>query len=429
MAIGVYCTNQLCCHIDLPSVSLLFFILQGSHSKPPTDFVSRNKRAIRDKSRSQAAAKNATTTTEQRLKGRPRSRNVAIERQQAERRREGREAKDGGKQAGGGVSSDTVVISKSYLDELLRMSVTVRDEARERNVNRDQSVPNHRVGREESSRHIDIDASEVPGLGSTSATKHISTSALSRPTHIQQTAPRPTEHAQNSNTTQQATYQGVTHHAPQYSDHQSNIQGFSPRDKWLQELAAQVEEQKAKKERNWLQEQQPTVEEYFPFGRPGGGAPIRSQSGTLLTDYRSRTRVQDQEGVATQGRRLEIMKFENMQSHQEQAYFGAANNRNGGYNMPSQHASNAYHSTTTGISSGGDVMMMSPRRGEAEPQNKDAYNTTPQFARGAGPHVDQYMRREMDEKRRKQMEHMVRERELFALSCVAQFWQIRMQHL
>ena len=63
-----------------------------------------------------------------------------------------------------------------------------------------------------------------------------------------------------------------------------------------------------------------------------------------------------------------------------------------------------------GIGSGGSdvVVMMSPRQSEAEPQQHNhVYNTTPRFARGAGPHVDQYMRREMDEKRRKQMEHMV----------------------
>ena len=50
----------------------------------------------------------------------------------------------------------------------------------------------------------------------------------------------------------------------------------SPLEKWLQELAVQVEEQKAKKERNRLLQQQSIVEKYFPFGSPGG---------VLLTDY------------------------------------------------------------------------------------------------------------------------------------------------
>ena len=120
------------------------------------------------------------------------------------------------------------------------MSVIVRDEARNKKVTSDQNVRNE-VKREESVRHIDINASEVPGLSSASATKHISATSISRPT----------EHAQNSATTQQAIYQRHTpHHVTQYGERQAtaNNQGLSPREKWLQELAVQVEEQKAKKE-------------------------------------------------------------------------------------------------------------------------------------------------------------------------------------
>ena len=81
--------------IARPFMKFSSFFFQGSHSKPPTDFVSRNKRAIRDKSRSQAETRNAVNTTaaDQRLKGRPRSsRKALVERQQAERKRETREA-------------------------------------------------------------------------------------------------------------------------------------------------------------------------------------------------------------------------------------------------------------------------------------------------------------------------------------------------
>lgn len=324
-----------------------------------------------------------------------------VERQQAERKRETREASgSGGNRAREGVGSDTVVISKSYLDELMRMSVTVHNEASDnRGSHSNQNIPKDRneFRREGNGGHIDVDASEVPGLGSASATKHVSA-----------TSSRPTEHAQISATAQHR-YQGHTpRHAPQQAN---NYEGLSPREKWLQELAAQVKEQKAKKERNRLQEQRSTVEEYFPFGRPGGGAPIRSQSGALLTDYRSRTRAQDQGGVATQGH-LESRRVGDIQPHQEQAYLRAqreASNRDGGY-VPGHTATNAYTgnvAANTGVDSG-DVMMMSPRRGEAVPQQyNDVYSTTPRFARGAGPHVDQYMKREMDEKRRKQMENMV----------------------
>ena len=41
-------------------------------------------------------------------------------------------------------------------------------------------------------------------------------------------------------------------------------------------------------------------EEYFPWGRPGGGAPIRSTSGTLLTNY------------SVQGRALEDIRSSNL---------------------------------------------------------------------------------------------------------------------
>ena len=66
------------------------------------------------------------------------------------------------------------------------MSVVIRDEARDKKANSDQAVPRDRneVRREESGGHVDIDASEVPGLGSTSATKHVSA-----------TSSRPAEHA------------------------------------------------------------------------------------------------------------------------------------------------------------------------------------------------------------------------------------------
>lgn len=337
------------------------------------------------------------------MNGQPRSRKALAERQQAERKREAREAGgDGRKRAGEGVSSDTVVISKSYLDELLRMSVVIRDEVRDKAINVDQNVPRERneSTREISGGHVDIDSSAVPGLGNMSATKRVSA-----------TSSRPTEHAQNSAITQQqANYQGHTPHAPpqaQHSEHQAtNYQGLSPREKWLKDLAAQVEEQKAKKERNRLQEQQSTVEEYFPFGRPGGGAPIRSQSGALLTDYRSRTRVQDQGVMATR----DLPETKGVGDIQSQENFGAkyeASNRDGGF--AAGHSTVSAHHGGVSSGGGGNVMMMSPRQGEAEPQqHSDVYNTTPRFARGAGPHVDQYMRREMDEKRRKQMEHMVR---------------------
>lgn len=43
-----------------------------------------------------------------------------------------------------------------------------------------------------------------------------------------------------------------------------------------------------------------------------------------------------------------------------------------------------------------------------QPTHRNAPSpTSPKFARGAGPHVDDYMRMEMDVKKRKEMEHRV----------------------
>ena len=115
---------------------------------------------------------------------------------------------------------------------------------------------------------------------------------------------------------------------------------------------------------------------YFPFGRPGGGAPLRTDSGQVMADLRQRNRLQGNGG---------------RQSHQEDA-------------TPTRHAPQDldYHTpnpTTThpqgGLQSshqskGGEVMMESPR-----------------YGRGAGPHVNEYVLREKEEKRKKELEHVV----------------------
>ena len=59
---------------------------------------------------------------------------------------------------------------------------------------------------------------------------------------------------------------------------------------WLDDIAAQVREKQKEKERLKREKLNERVEEYFPFGRPGCGAPIRSESGTLLVNYQERVR-------------------------------------------------------------------------------------------------------------------------------------------
>ena len=96
-------------------------------------------------------------------------------------------------------------------------------------------------------------------------------------------------------------------------------------------------------------------EEYYPWGRPGGGAPIRTVSGTLLTNY------------STRGQEVESMRE----------------------SIPRQPLSNSVH--------------ISP------PQK-------PMFARGVGPHVDSFMLTQREEQRRKEQFHKASSVQLFSLS-------------
>lgn len=63
---------------------------------------------------------------------------------------------------------------------------------------------------------------------------------------------------------------------------------LSKHEQWLQDLALQAEEQKQRKEAARQRRKQASPEEYYPWGRPGCGAPIRTESGELMTDYRRR---------------------------------------------------------------------------------------------------------------------------------------------
>ena len=86
-------------------------------------------------------------------------------------------------------------------------------------------------------------------------------------------------------------------------------------------------------------------EEYYPWGRPGGGAPIRSVSGALLTNF------------STRGQAVQDM-------------------RNG---IPRQPLDTHPHTTTSHKKS--------------------------QFARGLGPHVDNFILSQREEQRRKELSH------------------------
>ena len=186
----------------------------------------------------------------------------------------GKQGKTGEQSRGRGVSPrETVVVSKSYLEQLLRMSVAGPPPAAS-SVAPAQQGPAHRVPAHAagpalsagitSAPHIQPDPTLVPGLLPPWAARE----------------------------------QGPTIHAladRQADRAQQQAAALSPQEQWAADLAQQRREQAARREEEERQRRGDREcapqEEYFPWGRPGGGAPIRTTSGTLLTDYSTRSRA------------------------------------------------------------------------------------------------------------------------------------------
>ena len=144
----------------------------------------------------------------------------------------------------------------------------------------------------------------------------------------------------NLNTRVQPDLSQIPGLQPQIPGSQSGIPGLQP----------QIPGQKVQSPGGTLQPQSSALakierkkdeEEYYPWGRPGGGAPIRSVSGALLTNY------------STRGQEVGSLQRD----------------------IPLQPASNA------------------------------APHQKPQFARGLGPHVDNFMLTQREEQRRKELAH------------------------
>ena len=209
-----------------------------------------------------------------------------------------RQVKDDMKQQEKG-ASDTVEISKSELEKLLKMAVSFQPP---------------------SPTHIRPDPSQIPGLQNQIAglQKYYQTPGMQN----QITGLYQTPGMQNQITGLQKYYQtpGMQNQMPGMHN---QIQGCA---------------QKAEVKKDPQQ-----CEEYYPWGRPGGGAPIRTVSGALLTNY------------STRGQ--EVEKTRN--------------------NIPQQTS----------------VHSSSPQK--------------PQFARGLGPHVDTFVLSQREEQRRKEQMHKV----------------------
>ena len=184
--------------------------------------------------------------------------------------RAGREARHGNTQQGKPSPAPrkeergkgTVVVSKAYLDELLR-GVT-------------------HGGREGPKNHVVVDHSEIPGLEEVAPSRH-SSHAVAK----ENTPPKDTNQITLMNGDPLLTNAPPPshHHSPPTGDCSKTL---SKHDLWLRDLAQQAEEQRRKKEIERKREKCAIVEEYNPWGRPGAGAPLRTSSGNLLTDLRRR---------------------------------------------------------------------------------------------------------------------------------------------
>lgn len=177
------------------------------------DFIGRNRRAVRNA-------------------GRERGKETGPLKAPGQRRRE--------------KASDTVEISKSYLDKLLQMCL----------------APQQSVALDTTSATTDTKLPTAPG-----PTGHIMTDLNRGP----RPCPAPNADGLSNRRSEQAAA------------------ALSPQEQWLSDLAQQRTEQIAKREEEKLRKRtEDPPEEYFPWGRPGGGAPIRTVSGTLLTNYSTR---------------------------------------------------------------------------------------------------------------------------------------------
>lgn len=287
-------------------------------------------------------------------------------------------------------SANTVVISKQYLDELLRMSVMRDDVKVGSNVMRDSVKVGSNVTHEDirvpvinDVTHVNLDPTQVPELEANTSSHH-------QPV-VTQSPPKP----HNSS---------INHQGPP-PGHQTTPHGNQGKEQWLYDLAIQAKEQRERRESEKLRQKQNSPEDYFPFGRPGGGAPITSETGQVLTNYRHRGQMGGASNKHISSDYSSVETTVAVRNNITQA------------NITSPHHSSHYQSnvptngppeSTNQIPIGGTGLLLhnigeSPSRG----QNNTQYSTTPRFARGAGPFVDQYALQEKEEKRKKQMEHMV----------------------
>ncbi len=163
-------------------------------------------------------------------------------------------------------AANSVTVSKSYLDNLLRLTAAP---PQQNNVN-----------------HVQMDCMQVPGLDPSS---HPHALMATQPHTVTATQPHTVTATQQPHTTT-AT--------------QNNAPCTTANEQWMNDIAKQVDEKKSKRRRRTPL---PVEEVYFPFGRPGCGAPLRTETGKVVADLRSRVRASF-EGPLEQVATLEIVQ-------------------------------------------------------------------------------------------------------------------------
>ncbi len=226
----------------------------------------------------------------------------------------------------GSGGNETVMISRDYLDSLLKMNLdhNLEDRSGEGNgTNRNGEVKLVNDGTRSDHCHTVVSPSTIPGL--------------------------------QDNPSSKLKWKELNHTS---SDHPM---GPKTRKSGQYKESGSVSDKKRKSLANGSP---PVEEEYFPFGRPGCGAPLRTASGHVMADLRALNVRKSQQFTTSDTSPQRV--------HEHRTVTEPVN---------SDLATNDH--------SGGDTV-------------------SPRFARGVGPHVDQYMLREMADKRKKELEHKVR---------------------
>lgn len=153
-------------------------------------------------------------------------------------------------------AQETVTVSKEYLDKLLRMSMLAEGA---------QAASGEAGG----TSHVVLAHSQVPGLEQQSTALDL----------------RGNDHGSKA--------EGGRHGVRVAMQHNRSVH-----DQWLDDLAAQAEEQKMRREAERQQKKLPMMEkEYNPWGKPGCGAPMRTSSGNIPTDFHRKAVITGPRGI------------------------------------------------------------------------------------------------------------------------------------